>query len=481
LDEASTSYDAWALLHYGMDRNGFRFPVELVAWGGGSMSALPAYLTMPGLWLLGPTETAARLPSLVVNLLAIGCFYFLCRRLCGESMARIAILLLVISPWHVLASRWGHEFNLLPAWVLFGATAFSMIEEKRQWPFLLGCAFISSSIYVYAPALFFAPLFLVGCTLILLRRGQLRKGTLAAGALIAGAIAVPMALFLAINQLHMHSLRLPILSIPRLPGTPRYAVLSVFHGGHLVHNLYSNSRSLLSLLVSQRDGLLWNAVPGFGVVYPWGVVAAFAGLLVLPRLRRRHGWEGPVDLMVAWLGLALLLGLVTTPNLNRINLIYLPLVFFAALAIHAIRWRQLRMVAVGLCLLAFLAFLRTYFSTYARAIAPRFYASLGDAITDASMRTDGTICVTTQAYRPYIYALYYQRIDPALFLETVRYSNPAEEFRQVQSFGRFFFGIDDCRKLPQVKAYVVERERESDFTGYSVYRHELYSVVMKTP
>ena len=281
------------------------------------------------------------------------------------------------------------------------------------------------------------------------------------GALLSGVIAVPMVLFLAINQLHLHSLELIFLSIPRLPGTPRYATLSVFHGGHLLHNLYSNSRQLLSLLVFQSDGLLWNAVPGFGVVYPWGLVAAVAGLLVLPRLRRRHGWGRRVYLMVIWLGVALLLGLVTRPNLNRINLLYLPLVFFMALAFHAIRWRQLRLAVIGLSILAFLAFLRTYFSTYARAIAPRFYASLGNAIADASIRTDGSICVTTQAYRPYIYALYYQRIDPALYFKTVRYSDPAEEFRQVQSFGRFFFGIDYCRKLPQVTTYVVERERES--------------------
>jgi len=34
-DEAATGYDAYALLKYGIDRNGFHNPVHLVSWGSG--------------------------------------------------------------------------------------------------------------------------------------------------------------------------------------------------------------------------------------------------------------------------------------------------------------------------------------------------------------------------------------------------------------------------------------------------------------
>ena len=37
-DEASTAYDAFCLIHYGMDRNGFHLPVMLVSWGSGMYS-----------------------------------------------------------------------------------------------------------------------------------------------------------------------------------------------------------------------------------------------------------------------------------------------------------------------------------------------------------------------------------------------------------------------------------------------------------
>lgn len=47
-DEASIGYDAWSILYYGIDRNGIRLPVHLIAWGSGQ-NALYAYLSMPRL------------------------------------------------------------------------------------------------------------------------------------------------------------------------------------------------------------------------------------------------------------------------------------------------------------------------------------------------------------------------------------------------------------------------------------------------
>jgi hypothetical protein len=479
-DEVSTAYDAWALLHYGIDRNGFRFPIALVAWGGGNMSALPAYLSMPFLWLLGPTATAARVPSLVLNLLALVAFYILCRRLCGERMALIAVFLLAISPWHILTSRWGHECNLLPLWVLFGATAFAMVDGRRQWPFLVGCAFVASSVYVYAPALFFAPLFLTACTLLFRHLRQIRMRDIADGALLSVAIVLPMLLFLIVNQLHLHSIDLPVLSIPRLPGPPRFTTLAVFFHGHALHDLLSNAHRLLSILVLQRDGLLWNAVPGFGIVYPWGMVLAMLGLLLLRMLRQEHGWDGRIAIMVIWLAVALLLGIVANPNINRINLLFLPLVFFMTLTLYAIPHRLLLWGAISVCLLSFGAFTRAYFTTYAQSLAPAFQLSLDRAINDAAARTQGRICITTQTDMPYIYALYHQRIDPHLFRQTVQYGNPAAEFRHVRSFGRFVFGIEDCRRLPDIAAYVLERGREPEFQGYELHRYQFYTVAVST-
>jgi hypothetical protein len=35
-DEAAIGYDAWALANYGIDRNGFTFPILPMSWGSGA-------------------------------------------------------------------------------------------------------------------------------------------------------------------------------------------------------------------------------------------------------------------------------------------------------------------------------------------------------------------------------------------------------------------------------------------------------------
>lgn len=42
-DEAFAGYNAWALLHYGVDSSGYHNPVYFTAWGSG-MNALESYL-----------------------------------------------------------------------------------------------------------------------------------------------------------------------------------------------------------------------------------------------------------------------------------------------------------------------------------------------------------------------------------------------------------------------------------------------------
>lgn len=44
---------------------------------------------------------------------------------------------------------------------------------------------------------------------------------------------------------------------------------------------------------------------------------------------------------------------------------------------------------------------------------------------------------------PYIFVLFYERINPHDFLESVVYVNPGAAFQQVSAFGRYRFGKPD--------------------------------------
>ena len=73
-DEASIGYEAYAVLKYGMDRNGISVPVHFIAWGSGQ-NALYANLAIPFIALLGLNEFSLRLPMALIGCLAIVAFY----------------------------------------------------------------------------------------------------------------------------------------------------------------------------------------------------------------------------------------------------------------------------------------------------------------------------------------------------------------------------------------------------------------------
>jgi predicted membrane-bound mannosyltransferase len=113
-DEASLGYDTYALLHHGIDRNGFHNPVLFYSWGSG-MAALPGYLDAPFILLFGLSPAPLRAVNLVTGIVSIGVLYALVRRSGDHTLAVIAAFFLAISPWHIMMSRSALDTNLLPA------------------------------------------------------------------------------------------------------------------------------------------------------------------------------------------------------------------------------------------------------------------------------------------------------------------------------------------------------------------------------
>ena len=122
VDEASPGYDAYALLQYGIDRNGFHNPLAFVAFGSGT-SAMEPYLVMPFVALFGLNTFALRLPFLLAGVAAIFLFARLVTEVHGARTARVATFLLAICPWHIMIPRLAHESSLLPFVMLAGALA----------------------------------------------------------------------------------------------------------------------------------------------------------------------------------------------------------------------------------------------------------------------------------------------------------------------------------------------------------------------
>jgi hypothetical protein len=202
------------------------------------------------------------------------------------------------------------------------------------------------------------------------------------------------------------------------------------------------------MLASQSDGLPWNSAGPFGLLYgPLGMAAALLGLACRVRaLAKREGERNEIYILLAlpsFLGASFFI----EPNVNRMNMAFLPLIWLQAEGIHAAARLSgfIRPVVAAAVLFAGALFIRYYFTAYAESVAPCFHEGLGEALAFAEAYADkdpdlAEIWVTDKVNMPYIYVLFYANYSPRDFAASVKYVNPEGAFRRASSFGRYSFG-----------------------------------------
>ncbi len=430
-DEAFAGYEAWSLLSTGRDSAGYVFPVYLTAWGSG-MNVLESLLMIPFIALFGLKVWVIRLPQLIVGCLSVWVLYLTGRRLLGERAALASAFLLAICPWHVLLSRWGLESNLAPGFLLFGLYFFLRgLEDGRFFP--LSALLYGLSLYAYATVWPFVPLLLALQLDICAASGKLRsgKGLLPAGLLLF-ALALPLLLFLAVNEGLLPEIRTPFFSVPKL--------LVMRSGEISLRHIPENLKNLLAILLRQSDSLPWNSAGSFGLLYWPSLPLALLGLALALRRSFRRGWH-PESLLLVNLLMGLLLGALISVNVNRVNILFIPLVLLAGLGAGWIWDRTGRKGALALAAaytVLFLCFESWYFTDYRERIGPLFHEGLDQAV-EAALAEEGPVYVSDTVLYPEL--LFYSRTPPEEFRETVTYERYPAAYLRARSFGRFRIGL----------------------------------------
>ena len=430
-DEASTGCDAWGLLVSGMDRNGDGWPVLFTSWGSGQ-NALYAYVLLPLMALFGRSVTVLRLPAALLGVLSLFLFWRMGRRHGGPAMGLCALGLLAVDPWHLLISRWALESNLLPVCLLLGAYFLDLALTDRPRYILPAAGALALGLYAYGTAFLFLPLFLLPCCFLLLRRRFPLPLFLAALGLFI-LIALPVSLCNLRNLLGLESTKFLCFTLPRLTQTRQAATMS-FSGRNLMN--------ALKLLWNQSDGLPWNSAGPFGLLWGLpGLALALGGLgCAVYRIARRRG-ETTDYLALFALAAGLVSCLFINVNVNRVNFLFLPLVWFQASGLRALL-EALPGLRIPVCvlLLVALGFLCRYCLTQQRAaLEPAFHTGLLEAVSSLE-EEDEPVWITNQVNMPYVYVLFARGISPEEFQADVVYADPEAPFRHVIRFGRWRFG-----------------------------------------
>jgi len=275
LDEASRGYDAYALLLTGADQYGVRWP--LFAEGLDDYTpALYTLLVVPAVAASGLTEVAVRLPAALAGILTVYTTYLCGRALLGSAAGLVAAALVAISPWHVLPSRTGAEWVLLPLFLSTGV--WLLARGRRHGPSLLLAGIVLGvGLYSYAFARLLVPLLVVGFAALWWRELTPRWRWALAGAAVLIALAMPLVWFglTPAGQARLQTV------VP----------LDRYRGLALIPYALSNFASYFGPAF-----LIWGAEPtdhhrlaGFGPVLPVMVPLVVAGLAAVAREPTRAG------------------------------------------------------------------------------------------------------------------------------------------------------------------------------------------------
>ena len=430
-DEAFVALNAFGLFHEGMDSGGNRFPIYMSSWGDGQ-SAMYIWLLTPLLALNNgiPTLFLTRLPQVIISLLTLWCVYRLIKQCFGDVPAIWMLFILSICPWHIMMSRWGLDANMAPGFLMFALYFFIRgLENKHMLP--LAGLFYGLSLYCYAVIWPIVPVILLIQILYGLYHKKLSINRWSLfSAIIVFLLALPLLLFLLINQGILPEIRLPFMTIPKTLG---------YRGAEVATSLTTiaaNLKNSLRLFISQDTGSPWDVIQPWGLFYDLGRIFIVIGVisllirLFIAFLHKKFAYEFFIFTQLLGGGIICLL---VSVNVHQLNALFIPLVLCEAYGIWQVGLLLKKFnehltlayngVVTGISLIFLFFFQKDYYTDYKNLVNAYFAIGMEECIDHAlesceTMNID-TITVEKGAQWPRI--LLYTETLPSQYLSTVEY------------------------------------------------------------
>ena len=455
-DEASAGYEAFSLLNYGIDRNGNHNPSFLVAWGSGQ-NALLTYLIIPLIKIFGLKTIAIRLPMAILGCVSLVILYLLLRKISNKKLSIIGLAFFAICPWHIMKSRWGLESNLFPDLMLLSIfLIIKGLQDKRKIFQILGYVVAGILAYSYGTSYFFLPLFFIPLLYLLVKKKEITIRQAILNLAIIGIVSLPIILSVIINTFNLPEIKLPFMTIPRMEVNRYEEITSIFSSEFLQTSL-NNFKGSLEIIFKQVDELNWNSIWPFGTIYLFSTVFTVIGIITAIRNRKeiKYGY-----FMGIWFIVSILLTFVCEPNINRLNIIFFPIIFYTVIGIEEVakQGKMFTIVIAIIYMISFAGFLNAYFRENANTYAT-FEANLEEPIKYLKTLDEKNEkkYITNTIKEPYIYVLFYSEYNTNDFVNTVEYYNPGEAFRQVKKFGNYNFV--EINELENENVYLLKNDQ----------------------
>ena len=311
---------------------------------------------IPFVKILGLSILSVRLPMAILGCIAIFVMYKLLRLIGNKKLALIGTTFLVICPWHIMKSRWGLESNLFPELVLFSIYFLELFLRKgKNYGLYLSFAYLGISAYSYGVSYFFLPIFVILILIYLLATKKIKITQALIAVAIAGVIALPIMLYVIINTFKLEQINLPFMTIPKMEQN-RYEQVSNIFSNDFLKTSMTNFKNSVKILLTGEDGLAWNSIKFYGIIYL--VSLPFTVLGIIEAIRKKKTTS--INL---WFIVSILVLFVIEANINRINIIMFPIIYYTLFGIYTLVEKaggKIVPVAIAVMLLVYLLQLLTY-------------------------------------------------------------------------------------------------------------------------
>lgn len=453
-DEASIGYNAYSILQTGRDEWGDLLPLHFRAFGEFKLPVYIYSVVITGK-ILGVNDLAVRIPSVIFSLGIMILTILLAKKLTGQQgIGFLSAFILTTSPWFFIFSRTGFEVTAGLMFFLLGIHLY-LLADKKPYMVIISILSFILSIYSYNGFRILVPL-----TLVFLFFYQSKKSVI---------WCLLSYLIFAISTIPL--IRLVILD----NGASRFQAVGILNQTDSIQELatafignYLSHFNPLFLFISGDSNVRLHS-PGFGQLFVVAIPFILLGLWWIFR-----NYNKQLLFLIFLLGIAPIPAAITfeVPHaLRAFTMVPLLSIIMACGASELVRIAKTNLINI-LVVVVFLSFFGAY---YLRFITTYNFLSSADwqypyhqifTKKDVMFNAYDRVIISDSYAQPYIFALYYLKYNPKLFLATVTY-NPVDKFgfSTVKSFNRFIFESVTENKLPSGRLLIFSAPKEKFNNG----------------
>ena len=440
-DEAFQGYIAYTLLKFGIDSYGKRFPVYLAVWGHGA-SVFQSIIEIPFVYFMDLTVLAIRIPTAICSVINLLIVYLMIKKFKGNQIALFSTYLLSISPYHIMIARWSLDCNLAPYFLTLGLYFFIKGADDDYF-FIFSAIFYGISLYCYANIWLVLP-FIILIQMIYFYMFNKKKINIIifVSITILFLLALPLMIFLLVNKNLIDEIQLKYLTIPKLIYIRDNEIK--FNPIDLLINIYN----FIKIIISQNDEHIYNVTPTYGFYYKTSLFFLIIGFIHCYNKIKEGNKNKKITIeffLIIYIIAGTVIGILIKPNINRINIIFIPLIIICSFGIIIIfkNHKKLMIIPIIIYLIQFIDFEHYYFSKYNNIVHNSFFYQIDKAIQfiKNDLNYNSSIALHIENYKKNMHPaiLFYLKQDINNYLNTIIYKNKNESLLPLQYENIYFY------------------------------------------